>query len=145
MCWLTSLPIGGATRARSHASRRSVVVGLCLLVGLPVSACTTVHVVGGEPTKSRVFLGALQVRPTEAADPITLVSIRGFGLVPGMRGVTLGYRAETWAVVQDPNACRIVVFGGPPALTRDPLIQSLAKQMKDGELCLTTEAPGRPG
>lgn len=75
---------------------------------LPLAACTIVHIEG--PAKvTRHYPGTLAIAPAEGSDMIVYRS-RGVGLVPGLRGATLGYADETVVALQGEEACRIVLF-----------------------------------
>ena len=73
-----------------------------------------------------------------------LVTSRGFGVVPGANGVTLGYRTETQAVISKADDCRVVFFSAPADLVQDPLVRLLATQLREGELCVVTSSARPP-
>lgn len=132
-----------APRQRRHVScflaRHALAAAAIALVG----ACTTVQVSGGRPAPRLWAFAPIQIR-AESTAPVLLVTSRGFGLSPGLHGVTLGYRSETWAAVSDPDSCRVIFFSAPEPLVHDPVAQLLARELKEGELCLVTRgrSPG---
>ena len=107
-----------------------------------LSACTTVQVVGAKPLPRLWAFAPIRLAP-DPSTPVLLVTSRGLGLVPGNNGLTLGYRSETWALVSDPNQCRVIFFSSPEDLTRDPVARMLAARLKEGELCLLTTGERR--
>lgn len=78
---------------------------------LAFAGCTVVRVDGpGAVTMLRP--GVLQVVPAPGA-PVTAYRVRGFGLVPGHGGATLGYAREDAVIIQDSTRCQIVLFDMP--------------------------------
>lgn len=127
------------TRPGSLRRATMAMLAVCLTAG-----CTTVEVVGAKPPRRLWALGAIRLEADPASSPIMVMASRGFGIVPGPDGVTLGYRAETRAVISNPEDCRVVFFAAPADLVRDPLARTLAAQLKEGELCVVTSSARPP-
>ncbi|KQM99309.1 hypothetical protein ASE85_11475 [Sphingobium sp. Leaf26] len=67
-----------------------------------------IHVEGAEGvTVSRFGILSINARPDA---PIVAYRLKGFGLVPGQGGATLGYRSEQVAIVRGAEDCRVVLF-----------------------------------
>jgi len=84
---------------------------LLILFLLAMSSCTIVQVNGANPVTSFHF-GVLKLEPAAGAGSLSYRS-RGFGLVPGLNGVTIGFAREDTVIVFDPDDCRTVVFDAP--------------------------------
>ncbi len=131
------------------ASRRGATLGLALagLAAWLLAGCTTVEVVGAKPTKRLWAFGVVKLAPDPAASPVMLIASRGFGIVPGADGVTLGYRKDLQAFISDPDKCRVIFFSSPSDAVRDPMTLALAAALKEEELCVVTSGkrpPSRP-
>ncbi len=99
--------------------------------GLATAGCTIVRIDGPARVTS-VHLGTLRIEPT--APGILVYRAAGIGVVPGLRGATLGANVETAALVSDPAACRIILFAPRP---RDAhaLAAALAPVVRDRDIC----------
>jgi hypothetical protein len=106
-----------------------------------LSGCTVVQVYGEAAVTRTWAFAPLTVAPKPDGQSVVVATARGFGLVPGLRGVTLGYRNEAWAVVADPADCRVIFFGASSQLIRDSQIRALAAQSKGGDICIISNLP----
>jgi hypothetical protein len=101
-----------------------------------ISACTVVQVRGGSPSTS-VHLGILKIEPAPEARSLSL-RIRGFGVVPGISGATLGFAQEDVVVAYHAEDCRIVLFE-PPLGSVDR--QWLTTLLNNPNICRTGDSP----
>ncbi len=113
------------------------VKGAVLLgAALTATACTIVDIRGAR----KVILvrpGILQIQPEPGAELVTYRAT-GIGLIPGLRGATLGVAHEETAIVTDKDTCRVIVF----ALPRDVgARQRLLDSLTDNNLCIVGEKP----
>jgi hypothetical protein len=81
---------------------------MMLLCAAFISGCTVIEVHGAQPSTSYHF-GVLRIAPAPEAGSVAYRA-RGVGFVPGLNGLTFGYRREDAVLVVDPNDCRLVVF-----------------------------------
>jgi hypothetical protein len=82
-----------------------------LPVVLALGACTFVRVEGAQSAKLTGF-GVLRIVPSGQVR-MTSYTSEGFGLVPTLRGATLGYSAEKVVIQADPDVCQVVIFKLP--------------------------------
>jgi hypothetical protein len=97
----TFLLIGAALRA---------IIALGWAFGL--TACTVVRV-DGPARVTRVYPGIIRVEPDTGHSMLAYRS-RGFGIVPGRNGLTLGFAGETAVSIASAEECRIVLFDPDP-------------------------------
>ena len=84
---------------------------LSLTLALPLMSwgCTNIDIQGVGAAVSVTHLGIMRVSPaTDTA--VTVVNIRGVGIVPSSNGVTIGVSKETFAMLKDPHDCRVIFF-----------------------------------
>ena len=101
---------------RSGVGAKSLITRLFIaLAGAGLaSGCTIVRIEGAERAHVTKF-GVLQIVPKVDAKVVAYTS-KGFGIVPTLRGATVGYSAETGVIQTDLEACHVVVF----RLPKDP-------------------------
>lgn len=93
-------------------------LAILLAAALPLlcCGCTIIHVEGAQSVAVNRF-GVLSINARPDA-PMVAYRLKGFGLVPGQGGATLGYRSEQVALVHGANDCRVVLFN-PTGSQRD--------------------------
>lgn len=84
---------------------------LAMLIAAALPACTIIEVQGDRPSTSYHF-GVLKISPAPGAGSVAYRS-RGVGIVPGLSGLTVGYKSEDAVFVTDPDDCRIILFDRP--------------------------------
>ena len=85
-----------------------------------LSACTVIQV-NGPVRATYVKMGVVRIEAANMEQTLVLRT-EGFGLVPGISGLTLGYSRETVAAIGDSAPCRLILFS--PSVTA---LQSLDK------------------
>ncbi|MGZ8286840.1 MAG: hypothetical protein ACXW27_16010 [Allosphingosinicella sp.] len=102
-------------------------------LALLASACTIVRVDGPARVTSTHF-GVLRIQPEPGAGMVAYRT-RGFGLVPGPEGVTLGYSKAEVALAYDPLRCQSIVFQWPGS---GEGLSLLLREIKDtANICMT--------
>jgi hypothetical protein len=86
---------------------------IALAWAFALASCTIVQVDG--PAKvTRIYPGVLRIEPAADNSMIAYRS-RGFGIVPGHNGVTVGFAGETAVAMADTDQCRVILFDPDPA------------------------------
>jgi hypothetical protein len=111
---------------------RRLLLACCLL--LP--SCTIVRVEGAKSVAITRF-GALRIEPDPSAAVVSYQS-EGFGLVPTIGGVTIGYSRESTAMQYAGSACSIIIFELPDEGDAREMWEQLLSQRND--LCLLGES-----
>lgn len=93
----------GLFATKSHAP-------LLALILLMSNGCTIVLVDSGKVTQGH--FGTLSIEPAKQTGVIAYRSV-GIGLVPTLRGATLGFARETVAVVSATSPCHVILFQTP--------------------------------
>lgn len=72
-------------------------------------ACTSVSIYGDASVTKSHWFAPLKIESQNKAATV-IVSITGFGLVPGWQNATFGYKKESLVLIEDPEKCRVVFF-----------------------------------
>jgi hypothetical protein len=89
---------------------RSAAITAMLLLS---TGCTIVRVESAGAVKVHAVAGVLKIEAGANSSDVVAYRVRGFGLVPTLGGLTLGYSAEDVVLLKGANACRIIVFELP--------------------------------
>jgi hypothetical protein len=114
------------------------------LAGLGVFAllagCTTVNVDGASVSTTRHF-GILRLDPV-GPDQTLVLYLRGFGIVPGRGGLTVGYRRELSVAYPDGSNCRLMILAERGAEERlRELLREL--ELSGGTQCIISSSGWR--
>jgi hypothetical protein len=92
---------------------KSLIMRLFIAVAMAgfAGGCTIIRIEGAQKAHVTKF-GILQIVPRADAKAIAYTS-KGFGIVPTLRGATVGYSSETGVIQTDLEACHVVVFRLP--------------------------------
>lgn len=117
-------------------SRRNSIALALPALGAMLASCTVIHVADGRPVSAR--FGVLTIVPDDRTGLIAYRST-GLGLVPGLRGATVGFQREATVVVRDGSACQVIVFELPDgaeaaALWRDMIARNPNICIREGEI-----------
>lgn len=95
--------------------------------------------VEGKAGITAVSFGSLRIEPSGEA---RLVAYRssGFGLVPGVNGLTLGYGSELVGVVFSPEDCRLVILEANSEQIAE-IARILGPEEEQRSLCVVGEIP----
>lgn len=102
------------------------------LAACALAGCTVVNV-DGPASVTRTYPGVLRILPAEDASTVAYTA-RGFGLVPGRNGATLGFARETVVAVSDPEECRLILIE-PDEEEAGRIAELLGQAVEDGQIC----------
>lgn len=74
-----------------------------------LGACTSIRVEGADALETGWAFAPIFIRPAKSS-PVTVVRSQGLGWVPHGDGFTLGFHKELRVMLQDPDACRLIVL-----------------------------------
>lgn len=92
-----------------------------------LAGCSFVTVKNGEIDQSHILGSPIGIRQS-GSKPLTIVQSRGFGWVPHLSGVTIGFHSESSIISWNPDACQVVLLP-PEVLTT--AYEQLVKLLKD--------------
>lgn len=101
---------------------------IILAFQISTSACTIVKISGAH--RVTTHLGVLRIEPSPGADLIA-IRTRGFGIIQGVEGLTIGYQRENVALIYDGSRCQIILFENHGANDRQPMSVAGAAEFRN--------------
>lgn len=94
------------------------------------TGCTTINISGAQGSSKH--RGILRLEPDKSSD-LMVIEASGVGIVPGIRGYSLGYLKERTVLAYDTSRCQVLIFKFPENASDKEALINLAK--KTPEIC----------